>query len=166
MSIFFPKAAAPAPLEQVATQGGEPNVVRVVNIVYHQYRLFFIAKIPIRPLWCESMGSFYVGYSANNVEKYWYYFLGMTGGGFILSRNYFFAAWWLSLRMIAPHICVEECSITNRTKFQNFNWDMSQRAGLWYWCFNGAIHLWIQNSSWTTSGLPNIVSDLAKVTAS
>ena len=58
MSIFFPKAAAPAPLEQVATQGGEPNVVRVVNIVFHQYLLFFIAKIPIRPLWCESMGSF------------------------------------------------------------------------------------------------------------
>ena len=27
MSIFFPKAAAPAPLEQVATQGGEPTVV-------------------------------------------------------------------------------------------------------------------------------------------
>ena len=31
MSIFFPKAAAPAPLEQVATQGGEPNVVSIIS---------------------------------------------------------------------------------------------------------------------------------------
>ena len=44
------------------TQCGESRQHR-----FHQYLLFFIAKIPIRPLWCESMGSFYVGYSANNV---------------------------------------------------------------------------------------------------
>ena len=31
MSIFFPKAAAPAPLEQVATQGGEPTVVSIIS---------------------------------------------------------------------------------------------------------------------------------------
>ena len=36
MSIFFPKAAAPAPLEQVATQGGEPNVVRLFIVTFVQ----------------------------------------------------------------------------------------------------------------------------------
>ena len=44
MSIFFPKAAAPAPLEQVATQGGEPNVVRVFIVTFvqvNQYVLIF-----------------------------------------------------------------------------------------------------------------------------
>ena len=44
MSIFFPKAAAPAPLEQVATQGGEPNVVRLFTFVNFHPR-FFIAIV-------------------------------------------------------------------------------------------------------------------------
>ena len=39
MSIFFPKAAAPAPLEQVATQGGEPNVVRLFTLCQCQYSI-------------------------------------------------------------------------------------------------------------------------------
>ena len=39
MSIFFPKAAAPAPLEQVATQGGEPNVVRLNTLYIHPFSL-------------------------------------------------------------------------------------------------------------------------------
>ena len=45
MSIFFPKAAAPAPLEQVATQGGEPNVVRLFTFVNFHPR-FFVSSLP------------------------------------------------------------------------------------------------------------------------